>query len=160
MAGKRRAESSKEQTEEESARVGTTVVCADDRRVQGNEQRGNTGAMHAALRKLGRRGHREIVGTTITSDRFKACFEKLTGERFKNLSPVSGESSSREEIAVNEAMDILQEPLAMEANDLLNEEPYEEKIIREMKNLKELNSGKGQRWAKSSYVDFKIKSPK
>ena len=40
MAGNRRAESSKEQTEEESARVGTAMVSAADRRVRGCEQRG------------------------------------------------------------------------------------------------------------------------
>ena len=38
--GKKRAESSKEQTEEESARVGTEVVGAADIRVRGSEQRG------------------------------------------------------------------------------------------------------------------------
>ena len=49
-----------------------------------------------------------------------------------------------QEIAVNEVIDISQEPLAMEANDLLNEEPDEEEIIREMKNVKESTPGKKQ----------------
>ena len=89
---------------------------------------GITEAMYASLRNLGRRGHRETGGTTIASKRFKVHFENLTGERFKN---------PRKEIAVNEVTDIRQEPLAMEANDLLNEEPDEEEIIREMMNVKE-----------------------
>ena len=50
----------------------------------------------------------------------------------------------REEIAVNEVTDIGQEPLAMEAKDLLNEEPDEEENIREMKNVKESTPGKDQ----------------
>ena len=40
--------------------------------------------------------------------------------------------------------DIRQEPLAMEENDLLNEKPHEEEIIREMKNVKESIPGKDQ----------------
>ena len=86
--------------------------------------------MYVALRKLGRRGHRGTAGTTIISEGLKAHFEKLTGERFEN---------SREEIkiAVTEVTDIRQKLLAMEANDLLNGEPDEEEIIREMKNVKE-----------------------
>ena len=63
----------------------------------------------------------------------KLRFEKLTGERFEN---------PREEIAVNEVNDNHQETLAMEANDLLNEDPDEEEIIREMKNLEESTSRK------------------
>ena len=39
---------------------------------------------------------------------------------------------------------ISQELLAMEANDSLNEEPDEEKIIRERKNMKESTPGKDQ----------------
>ena len=50
----------------------------------------------------------------------------------------------REEIAVNEVTDIGQEPLAIEAKDLLNEEPDEEENIREMKNVKESIPGKDQ----------------
>ena len=40
--------------------------------------------------------------------------------------------------------DIRQEPLVMEANDLLNEEPDEEEIIRKIKNVKESTLGKDQ----------------
>ena len=40
--------------------------------------------------------------------------------------------------------DIRQEPLVKEANDLLNEEPHGEEIIREMKNVKEFTLGKDQ----------------
>ena len=121
LAGKRKAGSSKEQTEEESVRVGTEVVDTADKSSASNVE--NTGAVYAALRKLWRRGHRGTEGTTITNERFKAHFEKLTGERFEN---------PREEIAiavpVNEVMDIRQELLAMEENDLLIEEPDEEEI--------------------------------
>ena len=67
------------------------------------------------------RGHRGTGGTTITNERFKARFEKLTGERFEN-------PREEIEIAVNEMMDIRQELLAMEENDLLIEEPDEEEI--------------------------------
>ena len=67
---------------------------------------GNTGAIYAALRKLGTRGHRGTGGIAITSERFKAHFEKLIGERF-------GNSREEIEIAVNEVTDIRQELLAM-----------------------------------------------
>ena len=80
---------------------------------------GNTGSMYAALRKLWRRGHKGTAGTTITNERFKAHFEKLTGERFEN-------PREEIEISVNEVMDIRQELLAKEKNDLLIEEPDEE----------------------------------
>ena len=69
MAGKRRDKSSKEQTEEEYARVGKAVVGTADRGVWSNV--GNTGAMYVALRKLGRRRHWGTGGTTITSERFR-----------------------------------------------------------------------------------------
>ena len=45
---------------------------------------GNREAMYAGLRKLGRRGYRGLGGTTLTSERFKAHFEKLTVEIFEN----------------------------------------------------------------------------
>ena len=45
---------------------------------------------------------------------------------------------------MNEVTDIRQEPLAMEANDLLNEEPDEEEIMREIKNVKASTQGKDQ----------------
>ena len=61
----------------------------------------NTGAMFAAQSKLGRRGNMGTGGTTITSVRFKAHFEKLTGERFEN--PREGI-----EITVNGETDISQ----------------------------------------------------
>ena len=92
--------------------------------------------MHAALRKLGKRGHRGTGGTTITSERFKAHFEKMSGERFDN-------PREEIEIAVNEVIDIRKEPLAREAKGLLNEEPDEEEIIREMNNVKRSTPGKG-----------------
>ena len=136
MAGERRDESRKEQTEGESARVGTAMVGAADRGVRGWEQREKYRCnMYAALSKVGRRGHRGTGGTTITSKRLKAQFEKLTGERFEN---------PREEIAVNEVTNNRHEPLAMEANDLFNEKPDEEEIISEMKNVKESSPGKDQ----------------
>ena len=129
MAGKRRAWSSKEQTKEESARLGTSVVLQLREECEAASNVGNTGAMYVDLRKLGRRGHRGTAGTTIISERIKAHFEKLTGERFEN--------PREKKISVNEVMDICQELLALEANDLLNGEPDEEEIIREMKNVKE-----------------------
>ena len=120
MAGKGKPGSSKEQTEEESARVGTEVVGPAGKEVRATWEIQEQ-SMYAILRKLWRRGYKGTGGTTITNERFKAHFEKLTGERFEN-------PREEIEIAVNELVDIRQKLLAMEENDLLIEEPDEEKI--------------------------------
>ena len=48
------------------------------------------------------------------------------------------------EITVNEVTDIRQEPLTTKVKDLLNEEPDEEEIMREMKNVEQSTPGKDQ----------------
>ena len=82
-AGKRRGESSKEQTEEESALVG-----AADRGVQGSEHhgkyRGNVRLTEKACKER-TQGNRRNNNNKWLSEWFKAHFEKLTGERFENL---------------------------------------------------------------------------
>ena len=107
------------------------------RGVQGSEQRGKYRSNVHRPEKAVKERSQGTGGTTITSQRFKAHFEKLTGERFEN-------PREEIEIAVNDVTDIRKELLAMEANDLLNEEPDEEEIIREMKNVKESTLGKYQ----------------
>ena len=67
----------------------------------------------------------------MSNERFKAHFEKLTGERFEN-------PREEIEIAVNEVMDIRQELLAMEKNDLLRNQ------MKRRLNVKESSSGKDQ----------------
>ena len=87
----------------------------------------------------------------------KAGKERIQGNRRNNNNKREVQGAFREtdrrnirnpreeiEIAVNEMTDIRQELLAMEANDLLNEEPDKEEIIREMKNVKESTLGKDQ----------------
>ena len=92
LAGKRRAWSSKEQTKEESARLGTSVVLQLREECEAASNVGNTGAMYVHLRKLGKErtqgnsrnnnNKREDQGAFWETDRRKI----REPERKKNIS--------------------------------------------------------------------------
>ena len=96
---------------------------------------GDMGEMYRHLRKIGTRGAKEREGNNITAAEFKTHFEIISGDRYERL-------PAEIEQAVSEAEDLRGDQRATEANDLLNEPPSEEEVIKEIKAMKNSAPGK------------------
>ena len=100
------------------------------------EGRGDSGKMYKIMKELGRRGWKGKTDTTnITKEEFRDHFKGVSEERFENLP---------EEIeAVNEIdKTMYNTEEAEEWNEMLEETPQREEILKEMKKMRDSAPGK------------------
>ena len=97
-------------------------------------RRGDFGAMHSVLRKLGTRKSKPQAGHKITTEQFRAHFSKISEQRFEN---------TPEEIqnAVELTTDRSQEISLTEANEELNATPSAEEILQAMEEVNDSAPG-------------------
>ena len=94
----------------------------------------DAGGMYRALRKLGTRGNKAPNSSTITTEDFKAHFERVSETRFEIDPEILWK-------AVGETKDLREDARAIEASEKMNEVPGAEEILKEMKNVKDSSPG-------------------
>ena len=114
---------------------------------------GRVGDMYRILRKLGCRGKGDIgVGNTqITNEEFKEHFAGVSRDRYER-------DPEQIDAALEEVQDLRALPEAREANDLLNELPEAEEILKEMKSVRDSAPGEDEvRMKYINWADARIK---
>ena len=113
--------------------------------------RGKVGEMYRILRRLATRGDPKQRSNQITSDQFKENFTKVSERRYE-LEPAEIET------VLEEVVDLRGSEKAEEWNTLLNETPEKEKILEEMKKVKDSAPGRNEvRMCYLNWADHRIK---
>ena len=95
---------------------------------------GRVGDMYKCLRKIGARGKPAARSVNVTLQEFKEHFESVTKDRYE-------EDPAVIQGAVESATDLRRDERAREANELMNETPEREEIMKAMKEMRESAPG-------------------
>jgi hypothetical protein len=95
---------------------------------------GRVGDMYKCLRKIGTRGKPAGRSVNVTAQEFKEHFEMVSKDRYE-------EDPGLIEEAVRRAKDLRENEKAKEANELMNERPEREEIVKAMNDMHESAPG-------------------